>query len=199
MDDNKGLILGAVIAVLALGVGGFLLFSNDDDATDDSSATESSQMSDQDATSSTEAAEETQTIVALAQATPSLSTLVSAVVEAQLVDTLNGEGPFTVFAPTDDAFAAALEELDITAQELLAREDLAAILTYHVVAGDVRAADLSDGQIVETVQGETLTVSIGNAVTLTDANGRVSTVTATDIAASNGVVHLIDTVVLPQL
>ena len=137
-------------------------------------------------------------IVELAQGTEDLSTLVAAVVEADLVETLSSDGPFTVFAPTNDAFADLLAALDVSAEDLLARDDLGDILTYHVVAGKVMAADLSDGQVVETVQGGELIVSISDSgVTLTDANGGVSTVTATDVAASNGVVHLIDAVVLP--
>ncbi|MBP6880833.1 fasciclin domain-containing protein [Candidatus Saccharibacteria bacterium] len=137
-------------------------------------------------------------IVEVAQKTENLSTLVAAVEKADLVETLSGEGPFTVFAPTDEAFNALLAKLDITAEELLAREDLASILTYHVVAGKVMAADLSDGQVVKTVQGGELTVSVTDSgVFLTDAKGGKSNVTATDVEASNGVVHLIDAVLLP--
>ena len=136
----------------------------------------------------------TQDIVEFAQATPELSILVEAVIAAGLVDTLKGTGPFTVFAPTNAAFAALLTQLGATKEELLAQEDLAAILTYHVASGKVLAADLSDGQTIPTVQGEDIVVDIeGNVVTL---NG-ISEVTATDIEASNGVVHLIDAVILP--
>ncbi len=133
-------------------------------------------------------------IVELAQATPDLSILVEAVIAADLVNTLKGTGPFTVFAPTNAAFAALLTQLGATKEELLARDDLAAILTYHLANGKVLAAGLSDGQIIPTVQGEDIVVDIkGNVVTL---NG-ISKVTATDIQASNGVVHLIDAVILP--
>lgn len=135
-----------------------------------------------------------QDIVELAQATPDLSILVEAVVAANLVDTLKGPGPFTVFAPTNAAFEALLAELGITKEELLARGDLAAILTYHVANGKTLAADLSDGQTIPTVQGEDIVVDITESIVT--LNG-ISEVTATDILASNGVVHLIDTVLLP--
>ena len=196
MDNNKMIMV--VVAVIVVILGGVLLFTggDDDEAADDNSASTSQVAENNDEPA--EAPAPAQNIVELAQGTDSLSVLVSAVVEAELVETLSGDGPFTVFAPTDDAFGALLTDLGVTAEELLARDDLGAILTYHVVAGDVRAADLSDGQVVETVQGGTLTVNISDAgVTLTDANGGVSNITATDIEASNGVVHLIDAVVLP--
>ena len=191
--NNSTIVIGAVLAI-ALVAGGVFLFMGDDEATNDS-ASETSQTAEQE-----QAAVETDAnIVELAQDTPELSTLVDAVVAADLVETLSGEGPFTVFAPTNDAFAALLEDLDVSAEELLGREDLAEILTYHVVSGEVLAADLSDGQKVTTVNGDELTVSVSNdGVTLTDSNDNVSNVTATDISASNGVVHLIDAVVLPQ-
>lgn len=193
-------IAGLFVLVLIAG-GIYMLASNgDDEDTSSSSTTQTTQQiepsNENDASPSQMQAESN--IVELAQATDDLSILVDAVVAADLVGTLSGDGPFTVFAPTNDAFATLLEELDVTAEQLLARDDLGAILTYHVVSGEVMAADLSDGQIVETVQGGTLTVSISDAgVTLTDANGNVANVTATDIDASNGVVHLIDAVVLP--
>lgn len=141
------------------------------------------------------------TVVDLAAANSDFSTLVSAVQEAELVETLSSEGPFTVFAPTNDAFARALESLDMTAEELLASEDLGAILTYHVVAGEVLAADVvaaveaGGGEfVVTTVNGADLTVTVQDGmVTL---NG-TATVTAADLMAGNGVVHVIDAVLLP--
>lgn len=147
------------------------------------------------------------TIVAVAQGAPDFSTLVSAVQAADLVSTLNGAGPFTVFAPTNAAFAkvptATLEGLLAPA----GKADLTKILTYHVVPGRVDAATLTQ-QIqagngtatLTTVEGGTLTarVGAGGSVTLTDEAGNVSTVTQTDIAASNGVIHAIDTVVMPN-
>ena len=99
--------------------------------------------------------EEGETIVDIAVGNPDFSILVTALTEAGLVETLSGEGPFTVFAPTDAAFEQALADLEITAEELLAREDLGDILTYHVVPGNVLAADVVglDGTSVATVNG----------------------------------------------
>lgn len=138
-------------------------------------------------------------IVELAVATPDLSTLVDAVVAADLVGTLSSPGPFTVFAPVNSAFAALPP--DILAAALLPENVglLTTVLTYHVVGGAaVFAGDLSDGQVITTVEGSTLTVSIQDgAVRLIDDTDRVINVIATDIAASNGVVHLIDQVLLP--
>jgi uncharacterized surface protein with fasciclin (FAS1) repeats len=131
--------------------------------------------------------------VALASATPELSTLVSAVQAAELAETLQGEGPFTVFAPTNDAFTAVGQD---TLDGLLApegKDQLTDILTYHVVPGALTAADLEDGQELETVQGGKLTVSVeGDTVRVGDA-----TVTTPDVQASNGVVHVIDSVLMP--
>lgn len=143
------------------------------------------------------------TIVDQAQATEDLSTLVTAVSTAGLVETLSGEGPFTVFAPTNAAFDALP---DGTLDSLLAdTETLTSVLTYHVVSGEVMAEALvsaigeADGNFeVATVQGGTLTASLdGENVTLTDAQGNAVTVVATDVDASNGVVHVIDGVLLP--
>ena len=134
----------------------------------------------------------TQNIVALA--TESAKTLAAAVQAAELVTTLEGKGPFTVFAPTDAAFAAIQKDVD----NLLKPENkakLANILTYHVVSGKHMAADLEDGAELTTVQGEKLKVSVkGDKVMIGEAN-----VTTADVAASNGVVHLIDKVLLPKM
>ena len=155
----------------------------DDDAADD------------DAAGADDTADEPGTIVDVAVGAGSFTTLVAAVTEAGLVDTLSGDGPFTVFAPTDDAFAAALTDLGLTADELLARDDLADILTYHVVAGEVDAATAIslDGQSAETANGATIDITVvdGN-VMINDA-----TVTTPDVEASNGIIHIIDTVLLP--
>ena len=136
------------------------------------------------------------TIVEVAAGAGSFTTLVAAVEAAGLVETLSGDGPFTVFAPTDDAFAAALADLGLTAEELLAdTETLTAILTYHVVAGAVPAADVVtlDGQSVATVNGAEVEISVdGETVMVNEA-----TVTAVDVEASNGVIHVIDSVLLP--
>ncbi len=124
------------------------------------------------------------------------TTLVAAVQAAGLVDTLSGEGPFTVFAPTDDAFAAALADLGLTAEELLASDDLAAILTYHVIAGEVDAATAIslDGQSAETVNGAEIDITVVDGSVV--ING-TATVVAADVEASNGIVHVIDSVLLP--
>lgn len=139
--------------------------------------------------------EEAGTVVDVAVGAGDFTTLVAAVTEAGLVETLSGDGPFTVLAPTDEAFAAALEALEMTAEELLASPDLAAILTYHVIPGKNLAEAVIglDGQDVATVNGATVAVSVvDGSVMINDA-----TVTATDIDASNGVIHVIDSVLLP--
>lgn len=141
------------------------------------------------------------TVVDIASDDADFSTLVTALAEADLVDTLSGDGPFTVFAPTNDAFAAALDELDITADELLARDDLADILSYHVVPGRLLAADLIEAvqegggtATLATVQGAEVTLAVdGGAVVLDER----ATVVSTDLEADNGVVHVIDAVLLP--
>jgi uncharacterized surface protein with fasciclin (FAS1) repeats len=137
-------------------------------------------------------------VVQMAQTNPAFSTLVEAVVKADLVGTLSGAGPFTVFAPTNDAFSAALAELSITKDQLLADPGLASILTYHVVSGDVRAADvaaLPKPAAVATLQGSTFSVDVNLAIT--DGSGRVAMLVATDVIASNGVIHAINKVLLP--
>lgn len=136
------------------------------------------------------------TIVDIAVGNQDFSTLVTALQTAGLVNTLNGAGPFTVFAPTNAAFEALLQDLNITVDELLARPDLADILTYHVVPGAFPATDVIglDGQSVTTVQGGDISISIvDGGVVLNDA---VNVVDA-DIFASNGVIHVIDAVLLP--
>jgi len=130
-------------------------------------------------------------IVDTAVAAGDFNTLAKALTAAGLVDTLKGEGPFTVFAPTDEAFAklpaGTLEAL------LNDKEKLTAILTYHVVAGDVRAADVVKLDSAKTVQGQSVKIGHGDGVTVDGAN-----VIKTDIVASNGVIHVIDSVILPQ-
>jgi uncharacterized surface protein with fasciclin (FAS1) repeats len=139
------------------------------------------------------ASEETSvgTIVDVASGAGNFSTLVAAVTAADLVDTLNGTGPFTVFAPTDEAFAAlpagVLDGLLLPENKAL----LAQILTYHVLSGQVMAADVTDGDVA-TVEGQTVALSTANGVTVNGAN-----VVSADVAASNGVIHAIDAVILP--
>ncbi|MBI1294830.1 fasciclin domain-containing protein [bacterium] len=138
-----------------------------------------------------EAAMDEMNIVETAVSAGSFTTLVAAVEAAGLVDALSGEGPFTVFAPTDEAFAALPEG---TVEALLADPtgDLTQILLYHVVAGKVMAADVTDGSEAETLQGGTVTFSVADGVTINGVN-----IVATDIVASNGVIHVIDAVILP--
>jgi len=123
----------------------------------------------------------------------SFETLVAAVQAAGLVETLKGEGPFTVFAPTDEAFAALPEG---TVDDLLKPENkdkLTSILTYHVVPGKVMSGDLSDGMMAKTVQGSEVMVKTDPAVMVDEAS-----VTQADIEASNGVIHVIDKVIMPE-
>ena len=130
-------------------------------------------------------------IVDTAIAAGSFKTLVAAIQAAGLVETLKGKGPFTVFAPTDAAFA----KLPAGTVDALLKDKakLAAILTYHVVPGQLMAKDVKAGQ-VKTVQGQSLTVATMGGKVMVDG----ATVTKTDIATSNGVIHVIDTVVLPK-
>ena len=132
-----------------------------------------------------------QDIVDIASSNADFSTLVTAVAAAELVDTLKGEGPFTVFAPTNEAFAKIPPELLDT---LLAdpKGALTQILLYHVVPGKVMAGDLSEGLEAATAQGESVVFSLADGAKVNDAN-----IVATDIEASNGVIHVIDTVILP--
>jgi len=132
-------------------------------------------------------------IVDTAVGAGSFGTLVAAVQAAGLVDTLKGDGPFTVFAPTDEAFAALPEG---TVESLLKPENkdqLVAVLTYHVVAGKVMSTDLSNGMTAATVQGSDVTIMTDGGVTVDGAK-----VVAADVEATNGVIHVIDTVILPK-
>lgn len=131
------------------------------------------------------------TIVDVASNTEGFSTLVAAVSAAGLVETLNGEGPFTVFAPTDEAFAALPPGL-VDALLLPENKDtLTKILTYHVVPGAVMAADVTDGDVA-TVEGQTVALSTADGVTVNGAK-----VIQADVVADNGVIHVIDAVILP--
>jgi len=131
------------------------------------------------------------TIVEVASANPDFSTLVAAVSAAGLVETLSGEGPFTVFAPTNEAFAA-LPAGVLDALLLPENKDaLVKILTYHVVPGTVLAADITDGDVA-TVEGQNVTLSTANGVTVNGA-----TVLTADVLADNGVIHVIDAVLVP--
>ena len=137
------------------------------------------------------------TVVQTAVALPQFSILVEAVLAAQLDGALSGPGPLTVFAPTNDAFAALLAELGISKDALLAdRALLTQVLTYHVIPARVLKAEVPVGVPVATLQGQTLTIDA--ALAITDQRGRKSNIVGTDVLASNGVIHVVDKVLLPQ-
>lgn len=148
----------------------------------------------------------TPTIVGVAAANEDFTTLVAAVQAADLVETLNSQGPFTVFAPVNAAFSKLPNGAVDNLLKPQSKEALTALLTYHVVSGEFKAAAVidaiktNDGSfVIETVNGDNLTASLENGkVILTDANGNKSTVVIADVAASNGVIHAIDTVLLPK-
>ncbi len=174
----KKAIAFAAVAALTLAACG-----SDDETTETDMTEETSDM----ATEETAAGD----IVAVASSTEGFSTLVAAIEAAGLVETLQGEGPFTVFAPTDDAFAALPEGL---LEKLLLPENVAvltSILTYHVVPGLVMSADVTAGDVA-TVEGSTIAIATDNGVTVNGAN-----VTSVDVTASNGVIHVIDQVIVP--
>jgi uncharacterized surface protein with fasciclin (FAS1) repeats len=131
-------------------------------------------------------------IVDIAVSDTSFSTLVAALTEADLVGALQGDGPFTVFAPTNEAFGNLLAALDISAEDLLAHPDLSKVLLYHVVSGKVMSTDLSDGLMAETLNGNKIEVDLSQGVKI-----NTSTVIQADIEATNGVVHVIDEVLVP--
>jgi uncharacterized surface protein with fasciclin (FAS1) repeats len=147
---------------------------------------------------SASSAAEPATVVDVAASNTDFSTLVTAVKSAGLVDTLSGPGPFTVFAPTNEAFGALPAG---TVDNLLKPENsgqLTSMLTYHVVPGKVLSGSLKDGMVVTTVEGKPLKVGVGaGGVTLTDASGNTVSVAKADIEAGNGVVHVINGVLLP--
>jgi transforming growth factor-beta-induced protein len=186
------------LRLMALPMAGALVFAacgNDDGDDSSSDTTEAAETTaEEETTVDSEMAQAD--IVETAAAAGDFTTLAAALEAAGLVETLQGEGPFTVFAPTDAAFEAALADLGLTAEELLAdTELLTSVLTYHVVEGEFLAEDVVglDGQQVETVNGETVTISVdGDTVMVNDAN-----VVETDVVASNGVIHVIDAVLVP--
>ncbi|MDP9039745.1 MAG: fasciclin domain-containing protein [Acidobacteriota bacterium] len=145
-------------------------------------------------------------IVENAVNSPIHKTLVAAVKAAGLVDTLSGPGPFTVFAPTDDAFAKLPAGTVDTLVKPESKDTLTKILTYHVVAGRISAKDIAAGIKaghgkfeMKTVQGGTLTASMmGKKVMLTDEKGGMATVTIANVFQSNGIIHVIDTVLMPN-
>ena len=140
-------------------------------------------------------------IVEMAKANPNLSILVEAVVAADLAGTLSGTGPFTVFAPTDAAFAALLTELGVTKEALLADKPLlTAVLKYHVLSPQVvKKADIPLGKAIQPLLPNAFFKidAVGSAAIITDGRNRSSTIVATDVLATNGVIHVIDKVILP--
>ena len=182
------LIATAAASVLLLAACG-----NDDEETSSSSrpATAEATPPADDSPASSE------TITEIVAGNPEFSTLLAAVEAAGLAETLSGDGPFTVFAPTDAAFAELPAGTLDTLLQPANQDQLAAILTYHVVPAEVMAADVEAGE-VPTVNSAPFTVALdGGGVEITDGQGNQANVTETDIDASNGVVHVIDSVLLP--
>lgn len=132
-------------------------------------------------------------IVEIALGNENFSILVAALQKADLVGALSGEGPFTVFAPTNAAFEQLLATLNITADELLNQPDLAKVLLFHVVSGKVMSSALEEGMEAETLNGESITFTLEGGAKV---NGSV--ISAVDIEATNGVIHVIDTVIIPE-
>jgi len=182
---KKKLIAIAAASALVLGACG-----SDDEATEDTAA-EVTEDTMADETMADETMAEAGDIVAVASGNPDFSTLVAAIQAAGLVETLQGTGPFTVFAPTNAAFEALPAGL---LEKLLLPENVAAltaILTYHVVAGQVMSTDVTAGDVA-TVEGSTIAITTDGGVKVNGAN-----VVAVDVAASNGVIHVIDAVIVP--
>ncbi len=179
----------SLMLAMAISVSGFVA-CGDAETTSTDAAAETSNVD----TATMAPAPAAKDVVDIAIGSPDHTTLVSAVTAAGLVETLKGAGPFTVFAPTNAAFNALPAG---TVDGLLkpeSKDALTKILTYHVVSGSVKAADLKDGQKVKTLQGEELTVSIKDGkVMINGAN-----VTTADLEGSNGVVHVIDAVLMPS-
>lgn len=206
---TRSIRMSAGVMAAALAVFAGACSSDSDDASADGTAgstttvmEESTEKSTQESTMDDSASNaSTEDIVDTAVAAGDFTTLVTAVQAAGLEETLRGEGPFTVFAPTDAAFEALP---DGTVEQLLQDPtgDLASILKYHVVEGRVLASDVAglDGQKVTTVNGATFTVGVADdgSVTLTDGAGNEIGVTTTDIETSNGVIHVIDGVLMPS-
>jgi len=182
---NTPVIIAVVLLVVGIGAWALVSMGSNQEETTNTASTTTTQES----TNTTPMEEKN--IVQTAIAAGSFSTLVTAIQTADLVDTLSGPGPFTVFAPTDAAFAKLPAG---TVEALLAdKSKLASILTYHVVAGKVMAADVVKLTSAKTVQGQNVTIDASNGVKVNNAN-----VTTTDIVTSNGIIHVIDTVLLPQ-
>jgi uncharacterized surface protein with fasciclin (FAS1) repeats len=189
------LIVGIIVVI---GIGGFILLQPTAEPVEDTVVVDDVQVETEpvanDIAADTQAPPVSSDIVETAVATPELSTLVTAVTQAELAATLQSDGPFTVFAPTNEAFAALPTE---TLETLLLPEnieDLQSVLTYHVVPGAITSDQLTDGMQVVTVNGETITIGVtADGVSI---NGSANVAIA-DIETSNGIVHVIDSVLLP--
>jgi uncharacterized surface protein with fasciclin (FAS1) repeats len=180
------LIAAAAASVLVLAACG------EDETTPSTSGTTSAEATADDTPASSE------TIADLVGKNPEFSTLLAAVEEAGLAETLSSPGPFTVFAPTDAAFAALPEGTLDTLLKPANQKQLDAILTYHVVPGELMAADITPGEVT-TVNSAPLAVAVdADGVQITDGQGNQANVIKTDVEASNGVVHVIDSVLLPE-
>jgi len=192
MKIRRGVVLLSTLtaAVLVLGA----CSSDDDD--ESKSSTETTVK----APATTAPAASSQTIVAIAAGNPDFTTLVQAVQAAGLAETLSGPGPFTVFAPTNEAFAKLPAGTLDTLLKPENKDQLANILKYHVIPSEVLSTAIKPGSTkVKTVQGEELTVTSENGkVTITDAKGNTVNVVKVDIEGSNGVIHVIDGVLLPS-
>ncbi|PKG44222.1 fasciclin domain-containing protein [Psychroflexus sp. MES1-P1E] len=193
--------------ILSLSVIAMLAFTScKNGETEEKEVAEQEEVAVETETSTESMMDEQQTIVEIAIGNENFSTLVVALKAAGLVETLSSEGPFTVFAPTNDAFGKLPEGTVPTLVMPENKEKLAGILTYHVVSGEFMAADVvnaiteNDGSFtIPTVQGEELVATLeGESVVLTDANGNKSTVVIADVDASNGVIHAVDSVVMPK-
>lgn len=188
-SSKKWIIVVAVVLVVA--VGGYFVYQNNQDSKKANEA--QSQASIQASETSSK------NIVVLATDTQTLSTLVAAVKAAALVETLQGTGPYTVLAPTNEAFKKLPEGTLDTLLKPENKAQLASILTYHVIQGSVKAKDLTNGQKVKTVNAQELTVELSDGkVYFIDAKGGKAMVEKADLNASNGTVHVIDAVLLPQ-
>ena len=186
------LIATAAASVLFLAACG-----GDDETTSSTSSPESSPATTEAMPEADDSTASAATITEIVAGDPEFSTLLAAVEAAGLAETLSGDGPFTVFAPTDAAFAELPAGTLDTLLQPENKDQLAAILTYHVVPAEVMAADVKAGE-VPTVNSAPFTVALdGQAVEITDGQGNQANVIATDVDASNGVIHVIDAVLLP--
>jgi uncharacterized surface protein with fasciclin (FAS1) repeats len=188
LNKLAGIAAALMILPVAVACGGQSADTTDDIATDTTTEVPAKVPTETESMPATEG----ETIVDVATANGSFNTLVSAIQAADLVETLSGEGPYTVFAPTDEAFAAlpagTLDKLLLPKNKAV----LAQVLTYHVVPGDIPSSDIKTGAVT-TVEGGDLDVSVdAGKVTVNGAK-----VTQPDVTASNGVIHVIDTVLLP--